>query len=463
VLHVVTVPEEGSAVDFTNGRATTNPDDPDGDDHEQSAWWDPEHARKNPALRQELKGGPWDKIKKAAEKWTITDQGGGGHGELPERPHYQRPNGVENCRNCGIPENAGAGEINPSTGYCARCDNLTNAVGDPKRREPSGGSTHAWWTEQQPMSGQHEQFSLQGWDPAGRSVMHTLSGLDNESVTFTDLVRGGSDPATYKSSQGHTTTAAWLTVDDAYAAAREAGIYTQEQAREALRQQMIDQELALIFSGTLHDEPEGALPSTDGAEDDTDADDAEPGDPTIATSEDAMPGLPLQRIAPWGYPESAADHPNPDIAQPAGPLGSDEPEPIDDQPNGLFHTEAGMITAPEYVPEDFAMAAQFEPVLADFARSAGFRALAVDAKAPADQGGGVEAGDAPNDSDIARAAQELLRKQAAKDFSFEEQQELIREGGGTARARNFNDLKVEGTHYAQLGEDEAPLDAFLLL
>jgi len=66
-LHTVVVPDE-SGVDFSNGRATVNPDDPDGDDHEQSAWWDTSHASKNPALRSELKrSNPFGEIKKAAE------------------------------------------------------------------------------------------------------------------------------------------------------------------------------------------------------------------------------------------------------------------------------------------------------------------------------------------------------------------------------------------------------------
>lgn len=53
--HMVVVPKEHEALDLSKGRRTVNPDDPDKDDHEQSAWWDPEHAKKNPALRQECK------------------------------------------------------------------------------------------------------------------------------------------------------------------------------------------------------------------------------------------------------------------------------------------------------------------------------------------------------------------------------------------------------------------------
>jgi 8-oxo-dGTP pyrophosphatase MutT (NUDIX family) len=68
--HVVVIPEEGS-VQFGNGRSVVNPDNPDGDQHEQAAWWDPDHARKNPALREELKTGtPWKEIKAAGTAKT---------------------------------------------------------------------------------------------------------------------------------------------------------------------------------------------------------------------------------------------------------------------------------------------------------------------------------------------------------------------------------------------------------
>lgn len=64
--HTVVIPSE-DGVQFHQGRSTTNPDDPDGDDHEQSAWWHPDDAKKNPALRSELKGSDaWHGIKKFA-------------------------------------------------------------------------------------------------------------------------------------------------------------------------------------------------------------------------------------------------------------------------------------------------------------------------------------------------------------------------------------------------------------
>jgi hypothetical protein len=63
-------------------------------------------------------------------------------------------------------------------------------------------------------------------------------------------------------------------------------------------------------------------------------------------------------------------------------------------------------------------------------------------------------------TEVAAAAKAALAKMGAKDFNFVEQQELINEGQGV-RARNFGDLQIEGTHYAQLvdpiDEDELAL------
>jgi hypothetical protein len=46
-----------------------------------------------------------------------------------------------------------------------------------------------------------------------------------------------------------------------------------------------------------------------------------------------------------------------------------------------------------------------------------------------------------------------ITKAAMKDFSYQEQQDLINEGHG-ARARNFSDLKIAGTHYEHLADDD---------
>jgi 8-oxo-dGTP pyrophosphatase MutT (NUDIX family) len=46
-------------------REVTNPDDPDGDNAEVAAWWEPEHLRRMPALRPELRRSrPWTEVAK---------------------------------------------------------------------------------------------------------------------------------------------------------------------------------------------------------------------------------------------------------------------------------------------------------------------------------------------------------------------------------------------------------------
>ena len=63
--HVLVVPSEHALI-LRDGRVVPNPDDPHGDHHEQAAWWDPDHARRNPALREEVKDSPWKEIKMAS-------------------------------------------------------------------------------------------------------------------------------------------------------------------------------------------------------------------------------------------------------------------------------------------------------------------------------------------------------------------------------------------------------------
>ena len=86
--HVVVIPSEKD-LRMHEGRVIPNPDDPKGDNHEQAAWWDIDHARKNPALREELKTGtPWKDIAKAGtEKTASAWDPLTGEGETPGFPY----------------------------------------------------------------------------------------------------------------------------------------------------------------------------------------------------------------------------------------------------------------------------------------------------------------------------------------------------------------------------------------
>jgi ribosomal protein S18 acetylase RimI-like enzyme/8-oxo-dGTP pyrophosphatase MutT (NUDIX family) len=70
--HVLVIPKERDLI-LTEGRDVDNPDDPDGDASEQVAWWDPDDACKNPALREECKKTEWKLLKSAHKEGTKMD------------------------------------------------------------------------------------------------------------------------------------------------------------------------------------------------------------------------------------------------------------------------------------------------------------------------------------------------------------------------------------------------------
>jgi hypothetical protein len=191
---------------------------------------------------------------------------------------------------------------------------------------------------------------------------------------------------------------------------------------------------------TLHDEPEGALPSTDGG----------------APSED------------WQAQHSttAAD---PISAGPAG-FGS----PLDP---GYAHEDLGYPDADEAV-----LRPSGGPGAGSFMNDLENKFNTLDATGSLDPGADSRAwllsGGSPRnaggdqgirDSDIAAMARQFLNtgelpegsgpqvKVAAKVFSPAEQQELITEGSDGTRASNLDRLQLEGTHY-QTGDDEDDLD-----
>ena len=70
--HLVVIPTEADLV-LNEGRIMENPDDPDSKACEQVAWWDPEDAQKNPALREECKKTPWNDLKTARKEGSKMD------------------------------------------------------------------------------------------------------------------------------------------------------------------------------------------------------------------------------------------------------------------------------------------------------------------------------------------------------------------------------------------------------
>lgn len=63
--HIVEVPTEDDLnINKEHDNRALNPDDPDGDDIEVAAWWEPTEVVNNPAVRSEVHNAPWGKIHK---------------------------------------------------------------------------------------------------------------------------------------------------------------------------------------------------------------------------------------------------------------------------------------------------------------------------------------------------------------------------------------------------------------
>lgn len=126
--HVVVIPSEKDLV-MKDGRVTVNPDDPKGDCHEQACWWDVEHARKNPALRAEVKDNtPWKDIDKASLETAKTASAWDPISNTNPQPGR------------GMSEPAHSTSTNPaSTGFATSedPDNWDNITADPSPLIPS--------------------------------------------------------------------------------------------------------------------------------------------------------------------------------------------------------------------------------------------------------------------------------------------------------------------------------------
>lgn len=70
----IAITESEDDLELADGRVVINPDDPDGDDSEQAAWWKIEDAIGNPALRDECKlqldATPWVKMLQVRDKFA---------------------------------------------------------------------------------------------------------------------------------------------------------------------------------------------------------------------------------------------------------------------------------------------------------------------------------------------------------------------------------------------------------
>lgn len=344
--HLVEVPSE-SHLDFSQGRQIENPD---GDIHEHVAWWEPDHARKNPALRAEMKKAPWEEFKKGAGRHS---------------PHSE--NQVEYSYERGMK----SGYDDPT----ADAEALSNA----HEMYNPGMKYHFLDGFAEGAQRRNEGYVASRKEAGGDKYTDTYYG--GGSANEHRFIRPSSDECKYcarpllpheKDAQSCENCfaherASDVTGGDAYHLHPFAPYQVEDTPWEDLHPEYHPERLHTM--STLVDDPDevGALPYTTGDSNDTLA----------------------------GQTGGSA-------------LDSDLPHASTD----ALHGDQGAHT--------------IDSLHQAFLNSPGAQAMMADLG---------------------------ITKAAMKDFSYAEQQDLINEGQGV-RARNFNDLKIAGTHYEHLKDDE---------
>lgn len=471
--YVAAIPEERQLV-MSDGRVVPNPDDPKGDFHEQAAWWSIEHARKNPALRPECKSGtPWKEIERAgtgvkaarAELMTgLVSSGGAGHAEdipLEWWPVVAGSNSGTPMQDLisGLPHDppAHSNSQNPaSTGFATSEDPEDWTDPQSSREDLRVGS----W---RPHEGFDAWRARLGDDLLQRGIPHpqhdrlyravsdnemqvakqkgAFRSLDNEGLFVSDDPDRLAGGAYGGKDGGHI-----IEIDPSKVSVGERPSYYNrrlvEKAADHVPMHAVTRSWTwndeaqdhlpsdVHRTAMLHNEPEPALPSTDGEREDP----LPAGTPAPATDAETMP---------YGYDdltEFGEDHPEVGSTPGTRSLGH-----IGQLASGSVHTTT-------------------ERIVAEFQRTAGAQALASNSPRKGD-----------DQMDIAAAARAYLdqgagagtQRTALKDFSPEERAELINEGAQGVTARNLQELQIEGTHYSALeatlceheknGEDAADL------
>lgn len=444
--HLVVIPSEKD-LSTVDGRVVPNPDDPKGDQHEQCAWWEIEHARKNPALRPECKEHtPWKELAKAGTEKTAGRAGfedtafyPDDHEYVQRYPHEYRDHGDYRMHapSLGFAANSiqathrtKSGNHEPA-GYISwfggkpRYDgsNIDGGViskvhvKDQHQRKGLATAMLDWARELHPDKDIRHSTALtdegKAWSEKTSAVWDQLSSIDPQPS-------GSGEPPPHSPSKNPAST----------------GFATSEDPASWDELGQVPQHMTPYgaVESVLHEQPEPALPVAYGTED-----------------EDGLMDPPQtdQETMPYGYDdlsEFREDHP--------------EKDPIPDNPIHVAPDTRSEISPVQQsgTPNAFhgsSSEGSVEDIVARFQATAGAKALQASGGHP-----GADAG--PSDNDIAAAAKAHLEKTALKDFTFQEQLELISEGERDGRrARNFGDLKIEGTHFealqAALDEDDQGL------
>lgn len=542
--YVALVPEERAVV-MHEGRIVPNPDDPKGDLAEQAAWWTVEHARKNPALRTELKSGtPWREIERAGDGIKAAQLSGTqGHGLTLEPGHLGSrnelvmgrvltaiPDADENTSLDWWPVTADSSSMGPlkefapypaadppphsmsqnpaSTGFATSED--PDDWAEPRstredlrvsvRYHGAVEGYNAWrdrlWSDLrekgQPvpqtnhlyravsdgeMQSARQKAAFHSQDGQGLFVTDDPDRIGRKGGGYSggepgghiieidrDKVNVGERPSYYNNRLKETT------VDHVPMHAVTRSWSWNDEAQDHLPTDA-------HHTATLHDEPEPALPSTDGEREEpflhhTLGPNYHPNDfgghgqmpwggVQHAHEDEIDWGETAQAPARWPHaePEEGSrieefDSNNPEhhrnglpirsLNAREDPLSPGTPAPRTDAET-MRHGYDDLTEFTEDHPE-ISQTGSVAEIVAQFQRTAGAQALANSSPKEKDE------------MDIATAARMHLeatqggasqQKTALKSFTFPEQQQLIHEGGDVT-ARNLDELKISGTHYEVL-------------
>lgn len=405
--HLVVIPEE-RAVQFGNGRQVVNPDNPDGDLHEQAAWWDPDHARKNPALREELKTGtPWKEIKAAGNAKTAGVS-----------PIYSAEDAWEN---------------NYGSGFGDHHEELSRYKHDPDEAE--------FRLEHVPIA-RLRQHTIEGIEPMPK--YHELNDGDPDDRERLDRVErdmdehGSVEPGIAVHHNGH-----YLVLDGRHRAA-----VAEQRGHTHLPMYVTDSDKGKdIFKNAATADPLYGL---------EEASPLSPPQHSNATNPASTGWATTQDPHSWDEPENNST--NLGALPGDGFLGSlhDEPEaalPSTDGAESELDDERQDAGLGQYDENDAELTPNTTLASTGSAQDivARFQATAAAAALGGGKDGSRHAAQQASNKEIATAAKEFLSKKALKDFNYAEQQELINEGArDKTMARNSDVLNIEGTHYLAL-------------
>lgn len=244
--HVVVIPSEKD-LSMKDGRVIPNPDDPKGDGHEQAAWWDIDHAKGNKVLRDEVRAHtPWNEIAKAGEQKTAALHGV----EYREGKTWKGNTNVT----AHLPSGERIGELawHPEKKHIT----WVAVYDDEHRRQGVASGMLAKAREIDPEVHHNDLNDPEAFTEAGRAwAQHTGSGSSWDALSGEDDTPGFPYAAPlHSNSQNPGST----------------GFATSEDPKSWSNQDDIPGHLLpeSSYYGMLHDEPEPALPSTDGAVED---------------------------------------------------------------------------------------------------------------------------------------------------------------------------------------------------